>query len=74
MIDLESEKKEVAQEREQQIKNMPHPYLKELDICDQLVQYVTSLKVKFGLIADSEAVARQVDSEMRKAEITERNN
>ena len=40
--------------------------MKEIETCDSLVAYCISLKKKFGLILDSEEVARQLQEEQRK--------
>ena len=54
----EAERQEIVAEREQTIKNLPHPYLKELETCDHLISFLHTLKVRAGLEADSEQVAR----------------
>lgn len=40
------------------IKDLPHPYKKEIETCQHLVNYCHQLKRKAGLEQDSEAVAR----------------
>jgi len=45
---------EEAQRREQQIKDLPHPYAKEIETCISLEQYCHQLMRKAGLEIDSE--------------------
>ena len=44
--------------RKQMIKDLPHPYRKEIETCAHLINYCHQLKRKAGLEQDSEAVAR----------------
>lgn len=62
----EAEREEVIKDRESLIKNLPHPFLKELDTCEHLIAYLHSLKVRAGLEADSEQVARDTQQDMLK--------
>lgn len=54
----EKEKKEIIEAREQQIKELPHPYQKEIETCEHLVSFCHQLKVRSGLTADSAEVAK----------------
>ena len=72
VVEMDNEKKEIDKERQAQIQNMPHPYMREIDMCDQLKVYCHNLKVKNGLVADSAQVAREVDAELRKNETKEK--
>ena len=56
-------KQEREDERKEAIKSLPHPYAKEIDCCDHLIGYLNTLKVRAGLIVDSEQVARQLEAE-----------
>ena len=50
------------------IKDMPHPYAKEIETCGHLINYCHQLKRKAGLEQDSEEVARQLlQSELAEA-------
>ena len=55
----EAERQELLAEREATIKNLPHPYAKELETCEHLINFLHTLKVRSGLVADSEQVARE---------------
>lgn len=63
VVNREQEAKYYADERENMIKDLPHPYTKELDTCDHLVGYLTELKRKAGLIVESEDLARETQKE-----------
>ena len=60
VLDLEADKAVIQEERDRVIKNLPHPYNKEIQACDSLVGFCNNLKVQFGLLKDSEEVARQL--------------
>ena len=62
MIQNEAYKQEREEERKEAIKNLPHPYQKELDCCEHLVGYLNTLKMRAGLIIDNEEVARQAQA------------
>lgn len=62
VINRENEQKQYQEERENYIKSLPHPYEKELDTCDHIVNYLNELKRKAGLILDSETVARETQT------------
>ena len=47
-------KQEREEERKAVLESLPHPYMKELECCDHLIGYLHSLKVRAGLIVDSE--------------------
>ena len=66
VLQREAEREEALAERENTIKNMPHPYLKELDTCEHLIAFLHTLKVRAGLEADSEQVARETQQDMLK--------
>ena len=55
----EQERDEILKERDDKIKNLPHPYLKELETCDHLIAFLHTLKIRAGLEQDSEQVARE---------------
>jgi len=42
------------------IKDLPHPYAKEIETCAHLINYCHQLKRKAGLEQDSEEVAKQM--------------
>ena len=42
------------------IKDLPHPYRKEIETCQHLINYCHQLKRKAGLELDSEEVAKQL--------------
>lgn len=44
VISRESEQKQIAEERENYIKTLSHPYSKELDTCDHIVGYLIGMK------------------------------
>lgn len=48
------------------IKEMRHPYEKELEMCDHLKNYLHSLKVKAGLVVEDEVAAQQMQQQMQK--------
>lgn len=45
------------------IKDLPHPYRKEIETCQHLINYCHQLKRKAGLELDSEEVAKQLQQE-----------
>lgn len=51
------------------IKDLPHPYRKEIETCDHLVNYCHQLKRKAGLEVDSESLARS----MQQSQLAEAN-
>ena len=71
---LEAEKSVLQEERDLRIKNLPHPYYKEIQACDSLVGFCNNLKVQFGLLKDSADVARQLEKEQHTAQVKERLN
>lgn len=73
-MDMAEEKDNLNKEREQVINNLPHPYIKQIDCCDTLVVYCNGLKVKFGLLHESEDVARELEDEQRKTQVRDRMN
>ena len=60
---------ERQEERDEQIKSLPHPFAKEIECCEHLVGYLNALKMRAGLIIDNEAVARQAQADLQKQEI-----
>ena len=60
----EVERAEMIAETNDYIKNMPHPYAKELETCDHLISYLNTLKVRAGLIGDSEKAARETQQDL----------
>lgn len=62
MINRNNEQKQMAEERENYIKSLPHPYEKELDTCEHIINYINEIKRKAGLIQDSEVVARETQT------------
>lgn len=69
IVEREAECKEDAARRAQQIKDLPHPYAKEIETCIHLLGYCHQLKRKAGLEVDSEALARTMQQNL----ITEMN-
>ncbi len=67
-----------AERRAQQIKDLPHPYAKEIETCSSLVSYVHQLKRKAGLEIDSEDLARATQqnllSEMNREQMAKKLN
>ncbi len=47
-----------------QIKNLPHPYQKELDTCAHLIAYCHNLKKKAGLEIDADEQARAAQQQL----------
>ena len=64
IIARESEKVHLAEQRKQMIKDLPHPYAKEIETCSHLVNYCHQLKRKAGLELDSEEVAKQMQQSL----------
>lgn len=56
------EEKHIVEERENYIKSLPHPYEKELDTCEHIINYLHELKRKAGLVQEDEEVARQTQT------------
>lgn len=54
VVHFNESKQEREQERQDAIKSMPHPFGKELDCCGHLINYMTTLKMRAGLIIDNE--------------------
>lgn len=50
VINRENEQKQMQEERENYIKSLPHPYEKELDTCEHIINYLNELKRKAGLV------------------------
>lgn len=50
VVNREQENKQIVEDRENLIKDLPHPYEKEIDTCDHLIGYITEIKRKAGLI------------------------
>ena len=69
VLNHEAYKQEREEERKEAIKSLPHPYQKELDCCEHLIGYLTSLKVRAGLIVDSEEAARQAQAQLNREAI-----
>lgn len=57
-----TEQKQIEEDRENYIKSLPHPYEKELETCEHIVNYLTELKRKAGLLQDSEVVAQNLQT------------
>ena len=60
---VEDDKNE-AERREQQIKDLPHPYAKEIETCVSLENYCHQLKRKAGLEVDSEKLAKDTQQNL----------
>jgi len=63
-VQREAEREEVAAERDSALKDLPHPFAKELETCDHLIAFLHTLKVRAGLEGDSEQVARETQLDM----------
>lgn len=66
---------DLAQEKEaraQQIKDLPHPYIKEMDTCVHLIARCHQLKRAAGLEVDSELAAKELQESMLKEQTRER--
>ena len=72
VVNAKQYKLEREEERQAAIKTMPHPYMKELDTCEHLENYLNSLKMRAGLLVDSEEVARQAQAQMASEAVAER--
>lgn len=59
----EKDKVEEAAMFEETMKNLPHPYAKEMDICQHLLSRVHYLKRAVGLEEDSESAAKRLQQE-----------
>ena len=53
-IDKETENEERKKLIDDQIKNLEHPFDKEITTCDQLIAFLHQLKIRAGLEEDSE--------------------
>ena len=53
------------EERKAALKNLPHPFAKELETCDHLIAFLHTLKIRAGLEGDSELVARETQRDMQ---------
>lgn len=74
VVMFQASKQEREQEREDAIKSMPHPYAKEIDCCEHLIGYMTTLKMRAGLIVDNEEAARKAQAEMQQEVVKEKIN
>jgi len=78
VVNREQENKQIVEDRENLIKDLPHPYEKEIDTCDHLIGYITEIKRKAGLIQESEDVARDTQkgfmAEAAKQDLQKRMN
>lgn len=73
VLQAQRDKKEREEERKEAISNLPHPYLKEMDTCAHLLNFLQSLKVRYGLVApDSETVARQTQTALAQEAVKDR--
>lgn len=64
--DIKDQEAQLAAEQaafEEEIKNLPHPYAKEMESCEQLSKFVLKLKIATGLEEDSELVAKRLQQE-----------
>lgn len=60
-----NEKQDRIAKKRDELQNRPNPYFKEIETCEQLVQYCQKLKVQHGLVpASSEEVAKATEKEM----------
>jgi len=65
IIDRQQFAQEEAERRAQQIKDLPHPYAKEIETCHHLHGYCEELMRKAGIGGlDSEALARETEQKM----------
>jgi hypothetical protein len=62
VINAQMYKDERAAEMEEMIKNLPHPFEKEIGVCEHLIGHCNALKRQMGLTKESEEVARDVQS------------
>jgi hypothetical protein len=64
--------KEDKEFRAQQIKDLPHPFAKEMDTCTHLIAICHRLKRAAGLEEDSELAAKKLQQEMIKEQNREK--
>ena len=53
-IEKEADNEERKKVIDEQIKNLEHPFEKEITTCDQLIAFLHQLKIRAGLEEDSE--------------------
>jgi len=58
--------KERDAEKQEFISSLPHPYIKEIEICEHLISFLTQQKVKMGLLITSEDAARAAQTADQK--------
>lgn len=54
ILSRDKDRADAIEMRQQQIKNLPHPFKKELDTCAHLIAYCKNLKKKAGLETDAD--------------------
>jgi len=62
------------EQRKAFIKEMPHPYKKEIETCQHLISYCHQTKIKAGLEVDADEQARQAQQAALIAENQEKIN
>ena len=72
VIERSAYQAERAEERNEAIKSLPHPFAKEIDCCEHLAGYLNALKQRAGLIVDNEAVARAAQAAATREAIQEK--
>ena len=60
LIEMDQHLKESEEIAQQQIKDWPHPYAKEIETCDHLSSYLHQMKRKAGLEVDEEVAAKEI--------------
>ena len=54
ILNREKDRADAIEIKQQQIKNLPHPFQKEIDTCSHLIAYCKNLKKKAGLEIDAD--------------------
>ena len=65
-VEKANEKEAISKEREEfiqeKLKNLDHPYEKDITTCDDLLAFLHALKIRAGLEQDSEQVAKETQN------------
>lgn len=66
MIEAEARKKEEEEKRREAKENRPHPYIREMEICDDLIDYCR--RIKGDKVEESKTETKTFHDEMRERE------
>ena len=64
LIEMDKHLKESEEIAQQQIKEWPHPFAKEIETCDHLSSYLHQMKRKAGLEVDEEVAAKEIQQKL----------